>query len=223
MKIDGKTLRRIARIDEILSGLFGDPEIRGPHDPLDTLVLTILSQNTNDTNRDRAYASLRDRFPTWKSAAKARPERIASAIRVGGLANQKGRHILGLLKWAKERFGGYDLTPLESMGDDEIREILSPLPGIGPKTLSIVMLFSLGREAFPLDTHCLRILTRLNVLPRGISALKAHEMMGGGVREGRALPFHLNLIRFGRERCRARTPDCAGCPLKRLCVFEGKV
>jgi endonuclease-3 len=222
MKNPSKTRARVARIDEILGGLYGDPRPGRRSAPLDTLVLTILSQNTNDPNRDRAYRSLRESFPTWKDAAAATAKRIAGAIRVGGLANQKARHILSLLKWVKGRFGGYDLKALRSMEEGEIRDLLSPLPGIGPKTLSILLVFSLGFEAFPVDTHCLRLLTRLAVITPSTTAEKAHGIMAGLVKKGRSLPFHLNLIRFGRERCRARSPVCKGCPLRRLCVYEGK-
>jgi endonuclease III len=150
----------------------------------------------------------------------APPARVADAIREGGLANQKALRIQGLLRWTGERFGSLDLSALRGMPDREIRDRLSPLPGIGPKTLSILLLFSLGREAFPVDTHCLRLLTRLGVLPSGTTAEKAHAAMRLLVPRGRSLPLHLHLIRFGRETCHARKPECAGCPLARQCVWK---
>lgn len=138
---------------------------------------------------------------------------------MGGLANQKALRIRGLLRWTGDRFGSLDLSALRAMSDGEIRDLLSPLPGIGPKTLSILLVFSLGREAFPVDTHCLRLLVRLGVLPPGTTAEKAHEVMKTLVRRGRSLPLHLHLIRFGREKCHARKPECAGCPVARWCVY----
>ncbi|MHC4598145.1 MAG: endonuclease III domain-containing protein [Planctomycetota bacterium] len=222
MKQLSKNRARVARIDERLCGLYGDPRPRTRSAPLDTLVRTILSQNTNDRNRDRAYRSLRRAFPTWEKTAGASAARIADAIRVGGLANQKARHIRSLLKWVKRSFGAFDLASLRSMKDEEIRELLEPLPGIGPKTLSILLVFALGREAFPVDTHCLRLLKRFAVLAPNTTAEKAHEIMEPLVAQGRSLPFHLNLIHFGRDRCHARSPRCLGCPLRRLCVYEGK-
>jgi endonuclease-3 len=212
--------RRLAAADGALSRLFGDPPAPEPSDPLDTLVLTILSQNTSDRNRDRAWESLRARFPAWEDVLAAAPASVAAAIRVGGLANQKAARIRGLLRWARERFGAIDLAALRAMPEEEIRGLLSARPGIGPKTLSILLLFSLGREAFPVDTHCLRVLTRLGVLAEGTSAEGAHGILRGLVRPGRSLPLHLNLIRFGRERCHARRPECPGCPMARLCVFR---
>ncbi|MCU0724151.1 MAG: endonuclease III, partial [Planctomycetes bacterium] len=122
----------------------------------------------------------------------------------------------------RERFGRLDLSALRGMPAEEVRALLAPLPGIGPKTLSILLVFSLGIEAFPVDTHCLRLLTRLGVLPPGTTAEDAHAIAGPLVRPGRGLPLHLNLIRFGRERCHARNPECPGCPLRRGCVFEGR-
>lgn len=214
--------RRVDAVDRALEAVYGSPEQRSPDDPLDTLVLTILSQNTNDLNRDRAYASLREEFPEWRDVLAAPTSKVEAAIRVGGLSRQKSLRIRELLRWTSKRFGALDLEALRDMETDEIRTLMEPLKGVGPKTLSILLLFSLGREAFPLDTHCLRILKRLAVLPEGITATEAHRVMDGLVRPGRSMPLHLNLIRFGRERCHARGPECPGCPLKRLCIFEGK-
>lgn len=216
------TARRVGAVDRALTKLYGDPDPGAPADPLEILILTILSQNTNDVNRDRAYASLRATLPSWEAVEAAPPARVAAAIRVGGLAEQKGRRIQALLRWTRTRFGALDLGPLETLETDAIRALLEPLEGIGPKTLSILLLFSLGREAFPVDTHCLRLLTRLGVLAPGTTADKAHRVMASLVRPGRSLPLHLNLIRFGRERCKALRPVCRGCPLARLCVVECK-
>ncbi|MHC5039388.1 MAG: endonuclease III domain-containing protein [Planctomycetota bacterium] len=213
---------RVTKVDEALTALYGDPQRLGRSDPLRTLVLTILSQNTNDKNRDRAFSSLRQTFPTWEAVLSAPRRKVEAAIRSGGLARQKSGNIRALLAWVKKRFGKLDLSPLRKMTDREIRDLLSPLKGIGPKTLSILLLFALGREAFPVDTHCLRVLTRLAVLPPGTSATKAHTWMEVLVLRGRSFPLHLNLIRFGRERCHARSPRCRGCPLTRWCRYPDK-
>lgn len=218
----GDLVKRTARIDATLQRVFGDPPGLAPADPLETLVLTLLSQNTNDKNRDRAYASLRETFPTWQDAAAASAGRVARAIRSGGLAEQKAERILALLRWARKRFGGFDLSPLADMNEAQVLEELEGLKGMGPKTVSILLLFSLGMEAFPVDTHCLRVLTRLQVLAEGTTAKKAHEIMRDLVPTGRSYPLHIHLIRFGRERCHARKPRCTGCPFLRSCGLEPK-
>ncbi len=219
---NAKSRRRVAAIDRALAALYGDPRPPRRADPLETLVRTVLSQNTNDRNRDRAMEGLRCAFPDWEAVADAPLSAIKASIRPGGLAARKARTLRDLLRWARRRFPGFDLSPLDGKTDEEIRQILADRKGIGPKTLAIFLLFALGREAFPVDTHCLRVLTRLNVLLPGTTASRAHGIMDALVAPGRAMPLHLNLIRFGRERCHARKPRCRGCPLVRRCVHPDK-
>lgn len=187
-------------------------------DPLDILIETILSQNTNDRNRDKAFQRLKTRFPHWQDVLEAKTKSIVSAIRTGGLAEQKGRHIREILRWIKEREGKLNLLFLKKMGSEEIKKTISPLKGIGPKTVHCLLLFGLGREAFPVDTHILRIGKRLGFIPERMDAEKAHEWMVPFIPKRRSLSLHLNLIQFGRSVCKAKNPLCGVCFLKDECT-----
>jgi len=188
-------------------------------DPLDILIQTVLSQNTNDRNRDSAYQRLRDRFPHWEDVLKAKTESIARAIRPGGLAEQKSRRIKEILRWIEKYYGVLTLVFLKEMDSEGIKRTIGSLKGIGPKTLHCLLLFGLGREAFPVDTHILRVGKRLGFLPKKIDAEKAHPWIVPLIPNGKSLSLHLNLIRFGREVCQARNPKCNGCFLVKDCLF----
>ena len=205
---------KIKKIALLLEKQYGIPWRKGSGDPLDNLIETILSQNTNDQNRDRAYQRLKKRFPHWKDVLEAKTKTIVSAIRPGGLAEQKARRIHEILHWIKEREGRLSLSFLKKMDSEEIKKIMGALRGIGPKTLHCLLLFGLGREAFPVDTHILRIGKRLGFIPGGMGAEKAHAWMTPFVPRGKSLSLHLNLIRFGREVCKAQNPQCDTCFLK---------
>jgi len=211
--------KRLRAVLSILKRRWGAPDQSGTRRVLDSLVLTILSQNTNATNRDRAYESLRERFPTWEGARQARAQSIAAAIRVGGLANQKARNIKNLLRWADEEYGSLDLEFMRDWPSDAIRETLLPLPGVGVKTVSVLLCFTLGRDVFPIDTHVSRVCRRLGLVSWKTSIERAHEMMQDIVPKGRSFEAHLQLIRFGREICHARKPECAVCPIIRHCQY----
>jgi len=187
------------------------------------LIQTILSQNTNDRNRDLSYERLRTRFPLWEDISRAKMGAIARAIRPGGLANQKAKRIRDLFQWIKDREGGFGLLFLSKMGSEEIEETFGTLKGIGPKTLACLLLFGLGREAFPVDTHVLRIGRRLGFIPERLDAEKAHPWMVPLVPKGKSLSLHLNLIRFGRSICKAQHPKCNICFLKRECFYFRRV
>ena len=186
-------------------------------EPLEELVLTILSQNTSDVNSDRAYASLRERFPTWESAASARVAQMAEAIRSGGLARVKAPRILAVLREIRRREGGFDLSWMHRAPDGEIGEYLSSLPGVGPKTVACVLAFSLGRPALPVDTHVHRVATRLGMIPPGMPATKAHGALAELVTPRLRVPLHVAFIRHGRTLCKAGRPLCEECPLQDLC------
>ena len=186
-------------------------------DPLEELVLTILSQNTSDVNSGRAYASLRERFPTWDELARARASTVASAIRGGGLANVKAPRILEVLREIRRREGGFDLGWMRDATDEEIEGYLLTLPGVGPKTAACVLAFSLGRPALPVDTHVHRVATRLGLLPAGTSGASAHQVLAEVVPPRLRIETHVGLIRHGREVCRAGRPRCEACPLRDLC------
>lgn len=186
-------------------------------DPLEELVVTILSQNTSDTNRDRAYQAMRARYPTWESLAGARLPDLVRAIRVGGLANTKAPRILAVLREIREREGGFDLSWMRSGSDQEVEDYLTSLPGVGPKTAACVLAFSLGRPALPVDTHVHRVASRLGLLPPGASATAAHRVLRDLVPAKLRVGFHVGLIRHGRTICKAGRPRCEQCPIQDIC------
>jgi endonuclease-3 len=209
---------RVRRITLLLERQFGIPRREGPGGPLDILIETILSQNTNDQNRDKAYRRLKTRFPHWENVLEGKTRSIISAIRPGGLAEQKARRIREIFRWIKKREGRLSLSFLEKMDSEEIKNTMGGLKGIGPKTLYCLLLFGLRREAFPVDTHILRVGKRLSFIPSRMDAKKAHLWMTPLVPKGKSLSLHLNLIRFGRSVCKARDPQCSTCFLIKECL-----
>ena len=215
-----KIRAKVKKITRLLEKHYGIPRRKGSRDPLDILIETILSQNTNDHNRDVAYQRLKNRFPYWENVLEARKESIVLAIRPGGLAEQKARRIHEILRWIKEREGKLSLLFLKKMDSGEIIKTLSALKGVGPKTVYCLLLFGLEREAFPVDTHVLRIGKRLGFIPEGMDAEKAHSWMAPLIPKRTSLSLHLNLIRFGREICKAKTPQCDICFLNKECLYS---
>ncbi len=180
-------------------------------------MLTILSQNTSDVNRDRAWAALRARFPTWEAVASARPRSVAATIRPGGLANTKAPRIVAVLREIRRREGSFDLGWMRGASDREVKEYLESLPGVGPKTVACVLAFSLGRPVIPVDTHVARVATRLGFLAPGTSSSAAHRTMAELVGPSQRVTMHVGLIRHGRTICRAGRPRCEICPLQDVC------
>jgi len=213
---------RLRDVSGLLARRFGRPEICVHEaEPVRNLVLTILSQNTTDANRDRAYDLLTKRFPTIPALAAARPSDLEEAIRVGGLARAKAKAILGALARIREERGDYSLDFLRGVPLPEARGYLTSFPGVGVKTANILLLFSFGMPAFPVDTHVLRVTKRLGLVPATSDLAKAALSLEPHVGTGDHGPLHLNLIRLGREVCRPRNPLCAECPLLTVCP-EGK-
>jgi endonuclease-3 len=202
---------------------FGSPRWENPMPPLDELVSTILSQNTNDANRDRAYQSLRRRFPTWEQVRDASAEQVVEAIRPAGLANQKGPRIQQVLREITAQHGSLDLGFLSELPPEEVSAWLRGFKGVGPKTAAIVLLFSLGKPAFPVDTHIYRVSGRIGLRPEKMSAEQAHAHLAGLLPPESYYAAHLNLIRLGREICQARRPNCPVCPLKDLCDYYARL
>jgi len=213
--------RRLGQVAERLAAAYGRPR-RRLSDPLDTLMETILSQNTSDRNSERAFRSLKQAFPSWGAMARARPRSVEQAIRSGGLARLKSRRLLAVLGAIAAREGRHDLRILRRLEPGAAAERLAGLPGVGPKTRACVLLFACGHPAFPVDTHVHRIVRRLGLVPEAATAEAAHALLEPEVPAGRALDLHLNLIRLGRELCRPRAPHCALCPLRRVCRFPGR-
>jgi endonuclease-3 len=211
---DRRTVRAIHRRLEKRFGSLAPPR---SSDPLEELILTVLSQHTSDVNAVRAFGALRARFPTWDGVVRARTATVANAIRPGGLANVKAPRIQAILRTIHERGGRYDLSFLEDMSDAEARAYLSTLNGVGPKTAAIVLAFSLGRNALAVDTHVHRVARRLDLVPAQASAEKAQVMLNELVPPELRVAMHVGLIRLGREICTARRPRCPICPLNDIC------
>lgn len=214
--------KKALQVHNKLIEAFGEPLWRNPLPPVDELVSTILSQNTNDVNRDRAFDSLREKFPTWEEVRDADTEEVIEAVRVAGLANQKGPRIQGVLRAITEERGSLDLSFLEDMPIEEARDWLTQFKGVGPKTAAIVLCFSLNRPAFPVDTHVYRLTGRIGLRPEKISVEQAHPYLESVFPPETYYAAHLNIIRLGREVCNARKPNCPVCPVRDLCDFESK-
>jgi endonuclease-3 len=210
--------RRIRAIAARLEKRFGPLEPPRAVDPLDELVLTVLSQHTSDVNAERAFADLRRVFPRgWRSIVDAPTTAVADAIRSGGLANSKAPRIQAILREVRDREGAYDLSRLRVMSDDDARDYLMSLPGIGPKTAAVVLSFALARDAMPVDTHVHRVTKRLGLIPQRATAERADRILHELIPDGLRTPMHVGFIRLGREICKAPTPRCRQCPLKDLC------
>jgi endonuclease III len=211
------TPRRVRAITRRLERRFGQLIPPRASDPLEELILTVLSQHTSDVNAERAFASLRAAYPTWEEVVAAPEAAVADAIRSGGLANTKAPRIQAILREVRDREGGDDLSRLRDMTDEDARAYLTSLPGIGPKTAAVVLSFALGRDAIPVDTHVYRVARRLGLIPAKASAERADRLLHDLVPDGLRTRLHVGLIRLGREICKAPTPRCAVCPLKDLC------
>ena len=198
---------------------FGEPDWGEPLPPLDELVSTILSQNTNDANRDRAFTALRQRFPTWENVRDANETEVIATIRPAGLANQKGPRIQEVLRQITAELGTLDLDFLSALSPAEAGSWLTRFKGVGPKTAAIVQLFSLGQPAFPVDTHIYRVTGRLGLRPEKMSVEQAHTYLSALFTAESYAAAHLNLIRLGRRICHARKPDCPACPLQDMCPY----
>lgn len=214
MTVDRRRLRAISRR---LEQRFGPLEPPRASDPLDELVWTVLSQHTSDLNSERAFTALRGAYPTWDAVVRARPSELADVIRSGGLANTKAVRIQAILREIAEREGDYDLSRLRDATDTEVHAYLTTLPGVGPKTAAVVMAFSLGRDAIPVDTHVHRVSRRLGLIPPKASAERAHDILTEIVPDDLKTPLHVGLIRLGRQICKAPLPRCQDCPLVDLC------
>jgi endonuclease-3 len=209
--------RRLRAIHRRLVKRFGELEPPRAADPLDELVLTVLSQHTSDLNADRAFAALRAAYPTWDGLVAADSHAVADVIRSGGLANTKAPRIQEILREVRDREGSFSLERLRTMSDVDARAYLTSLPGIGPKTAAVVLSFALGRDAMPVDTHVHRVTRRLGIVPEKASAERADRLLHDLVPDGLRTPLHVAFIRLGREICKAPIPRCAVCPLKDLC------
>lgn len=211
-------VRKALRVHSLLVREYGLP-LRHPRDPLTTLISAILSQNTSDLSRDRAFQCLRERFPTWEAVRDAPLAALVEAIRPAGLAPTKAPRIQQVLRRIGAERGELSLEFLADLTLEDARAWLLSLPGVGPKTAAIVLLFSLDCPAFPVDTHIHRVTRRLGLIPQRATREQAHRLLEGLVPPELYYPFHINLIAHGRAVCRSRAPRCPACVLQEECVF----
>lgn len=206
-------------VHQKLLDAFGPVDWRPGLSPIDELVSTILSQSTSDLNRDRGYNQLIDYFGSWEAVRDGDVDDIEAAIRVAGLSKQKAPRIKAALQYISETQGALTLDFLREMSVEAARTWLTEIKGIGIKTASIILLFSLDMPAFPVDTHVHRTTKRLGVIPPKTSAEKAHYILEAALPAEAYLDGHMNLIRLGRQICHARKPNCEACPLKDICRY----
>ncbi len=214
--------KRALKVHEKLLQAFGEPVWRNPLPAMDELVSTILSQNTNDNNRDRAFNALRAKFPKWEQVRDAKTAEVIAAIRPAGLANQKGPRIQQVLRAITEERGSLSLDFLADLSTEEARAWLTKFNGVGPKTAAIVLCFSLNKPAFPVDTHIYRVTGRIGLHPEKMTVEQAHPHLESLFPPETYYAAHLNIIRLGREVCHARKPDCPKCPVIKLCDYKPK-
>ncbi|MBN1964732.1 MAG: endonuclease III [Anaerolineae bacterium] len=216
---DPRLATKYQQVANLLRELYGYPQWRPSLPPLDELVSTILSQSTSDSNRDRGFHRLKERFPTWEAVRDAPLDDVIEAIRPAGLANQKGPRIQEALRRITDQRGELSLDFLADEPLDAAKAWLTALNGIGPKTAAIILLFAFGRPAFPVDTHVHRLSKRFGFIGPKVSAEKAHAIMEALVPPEDYYAFHLNLIQHGRTICHARHPECGRCPVQAYCDY----
>jgi endonuclease-3 len=221
--------RRVRTIRDRLRLIYGIPLAKPHGHPIAELVLTVLSQSTNDRNRDVAYHALRERFSTWEEVRDAPVDELERAIRPGGISKVKSARIKSILKRISDDAphpGDPRALSLDWLANQPVAEAqryLVGLPGVGRKTAACVLLFSFGMHDVPVDTHVSRVGTRLSLFRPGASFEELHDTMLAITPPGQELELHLNLLRHGRRTCHARRPDCPGCALRRMCPSADKV
>jgi endonuclease-3 len=225
------TRARVVRVRERLRAVYGVPLMKPHRHPIAELILTVLSQSTNDRNRDVAYLRLRERLPLWEQVRDAPVEEVEEAIRPGGISRVKSARIQAILRAISERPPqaqagqassgesppGLSLDWLASVPLQRARDYLTALPGVGRKTAACVLLFAYGLHEVPVDTHVSRVGTRLGLLRAGAPSEALHEQMLALTPPGQELELHVNLLRHGRRTCHARLPACRECALARMC------
>ena len=223
--VDGRDMDTRKRSDTVrkrLEKAYGRPINDNPSDPLSALVHTILSQNTTDVTSERAWKALRRSYRSWRSLANASPQELAETIRVSGLSRLKAERILGALADIERLTGKLSLDFLRDMSEEAVDGWLSQLKGVGPKTRAIILLFSLRKKAFPVDTHIFRVAKRLGFVRQVASREEIQKMMASLVRPSDYYSYHINLIEHGRAVCSARVPRCFSCVLSDICPWSEK-
>jgi endonuclease-3 len=203
----------VRAIRDRLRLVYGIPRVPPHGEPIDELVLTVLSQSTNDRNRDIAYLALRERFASWEAVREAAVDEVEAAIRPGGISKVKSARIKAILRAIEP----LSLDWLAGVSVAEAQRYLVALPGVGRKTAACVLLFSFGMRDVPVDTHVSRVGTRLGLLRPGAPFEELHDTLLALTPAGQELELHMNLLRHGRRTCHARRPECRECALRRMC------
>jgi len=214
-----KAREKAKAVHSLLLEEYGHHRWRPHRDPVSELVRTILSQNTSDVNSNRAFARLRERFPSWEQLRDGDMGAIVDAIRPGGLAQIKAPRIKGALQAIMDERGELDLEFLKKMEISDAKAWLELLVGVGSKTAACVLLFSLGRPVLPVDTHVHRVSRRLGLIEPGTSAEEAHQLLGEMLPDDAIYDFHVNVVAHGRQVCDARRPRCEECALAPQCDY----
>jgi endonuclease-3 len=213
--------RRVLAIRDRLRLVYGRPSAPPHHQPLDELILTVLSQSTNDRNRDVAFLRLRERFPSWEAVRDAPVDEVEEAIRPGGISKVKSERIQAILRAITDKRGELSLDWMADAPLEEARDFLCALPGVGRKTAACVLLFAFGAREVPVDTHVSRVGTRLGLFRPGAPFTELHDDLLAMTPPGAELELHVNLLRHGRRTCHAQRPACGACPLRRMCPRVG--
>ena len=212
-------LSRLSRKYGGMKPKFDHPKTKASKPVLDSLVATILSQNTTNHNSSRAFRSLKQALPTWDEALKAGPSAIEESIRAGGLAKIKAGRIHVILEDIKTEQGKLDLEYLREYDDEKAKQVLCGFKGVGPKTASCVLMFNMGRGEFPVDTHVRRLCARLGWVPESFSREKVYDVMNNHLRSKDKYSLHVLLIKHGKQTCRPSNPKCYNCPLTDKCQY----
>jgi len=207
----------IEEVIELLEQEYGPCQWQPDRDPIDVLIGTILSQNTSDANSGRAFAALKASFDSWEAVASAPAEHIALVIKSGGLSQIKAARIKQVLEQIEQEQGHISLDSLKSINMTEAEDYLMRLPGVGHKTASCVLLFSLGKPSLPVDTHVFRVAKRLGLIDSKVSIEKAHSLLQEQIPPSKVYQFHIHMIEHGRKVCHARNPQCDSCILRNDC------
>ncbi len=214
-----KLNEKVAEMVVALESRFGIPARDTEMDPMSNLILTVLSQSTNDKNRDTAYRRLIEKYPQWEQVMNANVKDVEDAIRPGGLAKQKSERIREILRWIYNENGGFNLDNLCEMNADDAIDKFCRLKGVGVKTITVVLMFSCGVDVFPVDTHVHRICRLAGLVPEKASAEKTFWLMRPLVPTGKSFSLHMNLLKLGRTICLARKPRCEHCPIHHVCHY----
>ena len=219
MNNQAKIFYTLDKLEEVYHNEARSPEL-GHSEPLDGLILTIISQNTNDKNRDAAFANLKANFPNWPDVVKAGSEKLESVIRTAGLARTKAERIIHILQKIHDDFHEYSIKRLAERTRDEMKSYLRALPGVGAKTVACVLLFDFKIAAFPVDTHVARVSKRVGIAPENFSPEEISSMLEEIVPAERCLGGHVNIIAHGRAVCHSRKPECKICVLNEVCNYK---